>query len=288
MIILIILLISVFTFSSIDFYNANQLNAIYAHADPVKTDHVERNQGYDAENFIIYYGKINDTTIEKLSTYKLVIIEPRNVTKNQVIQLKQQGVKVLGYTSVVEQNENNIEFISLRNAWFYKPNGDKMRVDQWQSWYMDIRKKGYQNFLLEQIQLHVINKHLDGVFLDTVGDIDDLDWNEKHKMEMRKTYRKFLIKLKKNYKNLEIVQNWGFYTAQNFSHELIDGLMWEGFTFDLLEKDAWAKNKFREIQGMNVDFYVVAPIPQKIVRKLSNKKIYIYIRDGSIYEELNT
>jgi len=287
--IIIILLITVLVFSPFNGFNssANQVkhidvNDYYKN----KKEIVEKSKTNKLENFIIYYEKLNDSIIQKLSNYDLVIIEPRNATKKQIVKLKSAGVKVLGYTSIVEQNENNMEFISLRDAWFYKPNGDKMREEQWNSWYMDIREKGYQNFLFEQIYLHIENKELDGVFFDTVGDIDDSNWKENDKTEMRKEYTKFLERIKKNYKDLEIVQNWGLYTAKNYSYKFIDGLLWEGFSFDLLEQDEWSKNKYKEIQEMNVAFYIVAPSKQKRTRRLINNKTYIYIRDKDIYDDL--
>lgn len=248
---------------------------------------IEKSETNNLGDFIIYYDNLNDSRIEKLSNYDVVIIEPRNATKKQILKLKSSGVKVLGYTSIIEQNENNMEFISLKDSWFYKPGGDKVREEQWQSWYMDIRNKGYQNFLFEQIHLHIVNKELDGVFLDTVGDIDDSNWNENDKNEMREKYTKFLKRIRKNYKDLEIVQNWGFYTAKNYSYELIDGLMWEGFSFDLLDKDEWSQNKYKEIEQMNLDFFIVAPSKQEEVKCLINNKTYIYVRDKDVYDDLN-
>jgi len=246
----------------------------------------EKSETNNLGDFIIYYDKLNDSIIQKLSNYDVVIIEPRNATKEQILKLKRSGVKVLGYTSIVEQNENNMEYISLQDSWFYKPGEDKIREERWQSWYMDIRKKGYQNFLFEQIQLHIVNKELDGVFFDTVGDIDDSNWNEIDKNEMREKYAKFLKRIRKNYKDLEIVQNWGFYTAKNYSYKLIDGLMWEGFSFDLLDQDEWSQNKYKEIEQMELNFFIVAPSKQERAKCLINNKTYIYVRDKDVYDEL--
>lgn len=244
-----------------------------------------KGESNNMEDFIIYYDILDDDIIKKLSKYSVVIIEPRVATKDQVLQLKSSGSKVFGYISIVEQNENNYEFVSLRDSWFYKPNGSKITVEKWQSWYMDIRKKGYQYFLLEQIYLHIVIKELDGVLLDTVGDIDDLDWDIDDKISMRKEYTKFLRKINKNYKDLEIVQNWGFYTAKNYSYKLIDGLMWEGFSFELLDNDEWSRNRYEEIKNMDIDFYMVSPSKQEKTVDLGNNKTYIYIRDKDIYDD---
>lgn len=286
----IVLLIIILAFSpfNISHSSAKQMKDMYSKEYYENEEKIiEKSETNNLGDFIIYYDNLNDSRIEKLSNYDVVIIEPRNATKKQILKLKISGVKVLGYTSIVEQNENNMEFISLKDSWFYKPDGDKVIEEQWQSWYMDIRNKGYQNFLFEQIHLHIVNKELDGVFLDTVGDIDDSNWNETDKNEMREKYTKFLKRIRKNYKDLEIVQNWGFYTAKNYSYELIDGLMWEGFSFDLLDKDEWSQNKYKEIEQMNLDFFIVAPSKQEEVKCLINNKTYIYVRDKDVYDDLN-
>ncbi|MCT4508270.1 MAG: endo alpha-1,4 polygalactosaminidase [Tepidibacter sp.] len=236
------------------------------------------------QNFIIYYGNINDNKMKELSKYSVVIIEPKNITKTQVITLKNLGVKVLGYISVVEQNENDIDFPVLNQSWFYKPENKKIRIDKWESWYMDIRKKGYQNFLLEQLYLQIINKNLDGVFFDTVGDIDDSNWSQLDKKTMRENYEQFLSRIKNNYKNLEIVQNWGFETAKNYSQKYIDGIMWEGFSFDLLKNDQWSQNRIKEINAMNIDFYIVTPVKENINKNPLNSKLYVYFRNSDIYD----
>lgn len=140
---------------------------------------------------------------------------------------------------------------------------------------------------MEQILLHIVNKELDGVFLDTVGDIDDLNWKEKDKREMREAYRDFLKRIKTNYKDLKIVQNWGLQTAKEYSCEYLDGIMWEGFTVDILEKDEWSRNRFKEIKDMKLDFYIVAPYEEKIDNIMFYKDIYLFVRNSEVYDELN-
>ncbi|MGZ4135399.1 MAG: hypothetical protein ACXVPC_09560, partial [Tumebacillaceae bacterium] len=56
------------------------------------------------KSYTIYYGGASDKAIKVLSQYQMVIIEPRNWTTAQLALLKKNGVKVLGYLSVLEQN----------------------------------------------------------------------------------------------------------------------------------------------------------------------------------------
>lgn len=246
---------------------------------------MERGKIRVIKDFIIYYGNLDVKTIERLSKYDVVIIEPRNANKNQILSLKEKGTKVYGYLSVVEQNENNLEFVSLKDDWFYKVNGDAVRNDQWESWYMDLSSDGYRRFLIEQVYLHITDKNLDGVFIDTVGDVEEFSFSENEKTAMINGYIELLKSMKTNYEEVSIIQNWGFNIAKEYSRDYIDGIMWEGFNFTLLIEDEWSKDRFKEIKEMNIDFYMVSPKKESNNTVHFNKNVYRYYRDIDIYDE---
>ncbi|MGB3366633.1 MAG: putative glycoside hydrolase [Acidaminobacteraceae bacterium] len=220
--------------------------------------------------------------IEKLSRYSVVIVEPRNISREQIVKLKEHGAIVYGYTSVIEQNESNNSFDNLQESYFYMPSGEKIIQKKWNSFYMDIRVEKYQAFLNNEIKNEIIYKELDGVFFDTVGDIDDSNWNEYDKLMMRRSYAEFLKKLKLTYKNIKIIQNWGIQTAYKHSSNYIDGIMWEGFSFELLNTDKWSKDRYKEINEMNIDFYIVSR-QFEATMELKNKKTYVFIHSNDIY-----
>jgi len=223
--------------------------------------------------------------IDKLSKYSVVIVEPRNITKEQVVKLKQHGAIVYGYTSIIEQNEKNFSFNKLEDSCFYKQSGEKVMHEKWNSFYMDIRDEKYQEFLNCEIENEIIHKDLDGVFFDTVGDIDDANWNEYDKLMMRRSYTEFLENLNSSYKELKIIQNWGIHTAYKHSSKFIDGLMWEGFSFELLNTDQWSMDRYREINEMNIDFYIVSRKVEATM-ELRNKKTYVFIHGDDIYSDI--
>ena len=202
------------------------------------------------------------------------------------MKLKELGPIVYGYLSVVEQNENNLEFVSLRNDWFYKMAGKKLRNDLWGSYYMDLSKKAYQRFLLEQVLLHGVDKGLDGIFIDTVGDIDEMDFSEIEKKKMIEGYLNLLKAINTNYPDMKIIQNWGINIAKEHSSSLIDGIMWEGFSYTLLDSDEWSQHRFAEIKAMGIDFYKVAYDNIKRTNLDFKNDIYHFNRETSIYDEI--
>lgn len=71
---------------------------------------------------------------------------------------------------------------------------------------MDMSSEHYQDILLEEIKAQIIDKKLDGVFLDTVGNIDSyLSGHEQQ--EQNKALTAFIKKFKKEDGNISIAQN---------------------------------------------------------------------------------
>lgn len=240
------------------------------------------------DDYAIYYGDDSGDAVEKLLKYDTVVIEPKNFSRENVSKLQRSGIRVLGYMSVVEQNGDDIDFISLKGGWFFMPYGEKIKNEAWNSYYMDIREEGYQNFLLRQMYTHVISKGLDGIMFDTVGDIDDLSWEYEVKSGMRDSYKEFLIRIRKNYSKLYIVQNWGFETLYTHSGDVVDGVMWEGLSDGIIESDQWSSDWFEKLKDMGIDIYAVVPGGGKFSGYGDkNTNVFIYKRDSDIYDSVN-
>ena len=239
---------------------------------------------YIINPFIVYYGSFEEKKSNELMNYPVVILEARNYDKNQIDNIKSKGSKVFAYISFVEQNENNSEFSNLKDEWFYKPNNKKLRVNKWEAYYMDLSKKGYISFLRDQIIEQVINKDCDGLFIDTIGDIDEVNWNEADKILMKQSYNKFLIEIKEEF-NIEIIQNRGFDIFTEYSYKSVDGIMWENFSFSMLKSSKWAKNKFNEIKKYNKDLYIISNDSTVKNSKYKYKgKVYIFTYGTDIYD----
>lgn len=251
-----------------------------------------RGSGYALEerrdDYVIYYGDDSSDAVEKLSKYDTVVIEPKNFSRENVLKLQKSGSRVLGYLSIVEQNEDDIDFISLKGGWFFMPEGERIKNEAWNSYYMDIREKGYQNFLLRQIYAHAVSKGLDGIMIDTAGDIDDSNWSDGVKSGMKDSYRDFLMRIRKNYSKLYIVQNWGFETIYTHSGAVVDGVMWEGLSDGIIESDQWSRDWLGKLEDMGLDIYAVVPSGGTFGNHGNkNSNIFIYERDSDVYDSVN-
>jgi len=166
----------------------------------------------DIKSYAVYYGQ---NEIEKLSKYDLVILEPENYSKEEIEMLKRNGTIVLAYLSLGEVNEDRWYFKYVKDCTLGKnPN--------WNSYYVNVSCKKWQDLVLHELIPKILNKGFDGLFLDTV-DVVDVYPNMKESMV------KLIESIREEYPNIVIIQNRGF-SIVNETAEYIDGVLFECFT----------------------------------------------------------
>jgi endo-alpha-1,4-polygalactosaminidase (GH114 family) len=125
-------------------------------------------------NFKYYLDKGNKSIGEKMKQMDLVIIEPIEMQQTYIKDAQKSGTLVYGYINALEGDKWNKELYSkFINEDFYKDeNGKPIYFEEWDSYMMDMTSSHYQEIMMEEIQKQVVDKGLEGVFLDTVGNID--------------------------------------------------------------------------------------------------------------------
>jgi len=142
---------------------------------------------------------------------------------------------------------NSALYSQLNKADFYKDaHGEKMYFSEWDSYLMDMTSQHYQKLLLEEIQKQIVQKGLDGVFLDTVGNINSY-LPEKEQEAQNEAMLSFIKKIKQQYTGLSVAQNWGFQTLADYTVPYIDFIMWENFSYDVVGEDDWALDRMEQL-----------------------------------------
>ncbi|MCL1697191.1 endo alpha-1,4 polygalactosaminidase [Lysinibacillus sp. BPa_S21] len=195
-----------------------------------------------------YLDKGNDKIGKEMAKEDLVIVEPIEMQQKYIKQAQKNGTLIYGYINAMEADKWNIEFYSqLKEEDFYKDeHGEKMYFSEWDSYLMDMTSKHYQALLLEEIQKQIVQKGLDGVFLDTVGNIDSY-LPEKEQGAQNEAMLAFIKNIKQQYNNLSVAQNWGFQTLADYTAPYIDFVMWENFSYDVVGEDEWAFDKMQQL-----------------------------------------
>ena len=195
-------------------------------------------------DYKIFYGSPTKKILEEMRKFDMVIIETHEYTSEEIKAIKQDGTIVLGYLSVMELetwNEGIVKKVEESDYLFV--DNKKEYIPEWDTYLMDLSSKRYQELLLTDAQEHILSKDVDGIFIDTAGDIDDYFYkDEQMKQMLRDGYLQLLIVLKQQNPEILIVQNWGFDTYKTTSKNLVNGIMWENFEMARLENSEWGQN----------------------------------------------
>lgn len=187
-------------------------------------------------NYLVYYDKVSDLNINNLSEYDLVILEPSNISADHLFRLKNTNVIPYGYQSIFEVELYNKEKISLLNEDDYLYiDGVKQFNEKYQCYYGNIKSENYKKVLLNSIEENVLQKGFQGVFFDTLDDMEHFI-QEPYREELYLGYIEFFKILKSKYPELSIIQNRAFDLYNFGSAKYLDGLMFEDLKYEKLEE----------------------------------------------------
>ncbi|PFN28156.1 endo alpha-1,4 polygalactosaminidase [Bacillus cereus] len=223
----------------------------------------------NVQSYKIYYGEANEQVIERLSKYDMVIIEPYAFTKEQIQQLKKSGTVVLGYVSVLELEAWHKSQV-VESDYYYR-DGKKMKIEQWDTYIMNLADDHYRSIVVNKVKQQIIGKGIDGVFLDTAGDIDDYFYDQPATQEkFRGAYVNLLKEIKSLDSNLFLIQNWGFETIKSISLNFIHGVLWEDFNKQVIAKDEWSQNWMRYFKQQSNKVVTFTVTPDNISKKYAS------------------
>jgi hypothetical protein len=181
----------------------------------------------EVKNYTIYYGNPTINMLAKLKAFDLVIIEPHLYDRRQIAELQEAGTVVLGYISFMESPTWNKErFKLLQKNDFLLQLDRKIHFEQWDSYLMDLRETHFQELLMHEIEVQIAAKGFNGIFIDTIGDIDDQILDPLEQNAMRESYKHMLERIKKLSPDIVLIQNRGFFTLEAVL-PWIDGFLWE-------------------------------------------------------------
>ncbi len=204
-------------------------------------------------SYKVYYDAPTKSKIKKMQKYDVMIIEPVFYSAQQIKEIQKYGTKVYGYINTMEADNWNTDLMAqLKESDFFHRDGQRVHYAEWDSYLIDINSKHYQAVLMQEVEKQVVNKGLDGVFLDTVGDIDNEHADQPKILEQQQVaMTNFLKSVKTKHADLSLIQNWGFGTLKYHTYPYIDGIMWESFNYSTVAKDQWSKDRMADLQELN-------------------------------------
>ena len=220
--------------------------------EPKEDENQERvNPVKDVETFKFYYSEGSSDIAQKMKQQDLVVIEPLAMEKKYIEEAQQSGTLIYGYINSMEADNWNVNLMNKfkEEDFFHDKNGERRYIEQWDAYLMDITSEHYQDVMINEIQEQIVNKGLDGVFLDTVGDIEDYHYRELEVMKsQQEAMKKFMERIKEEFPGISIGQNWGFDTLENYTGQYVDFMLWENFSASNVKNDEWTQEKVEQVK----------------------------------------
>lgn len=180
----------------------------------------------ETDRFYVYYGLGTSEALSRLSGEPLVIVELRQWHPDGLHELKKKGTQVFGYLPIMESpawNKNRMERLGSED--YFKIDGEPVRFSEWDSFLMELRSSSYRRLLFDETEEMHSRWPIDGLFLDTVGDIEEYVPGHA-RQSMSEAYRAFLAVTASRYPETKLIQNRGFSQLEN-CQTFLDGYLWE-------------------------------------------------------------
>ncbi|WP_187434449.1 endo alpha-1,4 polygalactosaminidase [Paenibacillus methanolicus] len=163
-----------------------------------------------------------------LAQTDLAVIEPRQWQAEDIKALREAGTAVYGYLSVMETPKwNETRWAAVNDDMRLLVRGQPVRFEQWDAELMDLRSAAYRELLLAEIGELAARVPLDGIMLDTVGDIEEYV-PEAQRPAMGEAYKTWLEEAARRNPKLRWLQNRGFAQLEACA-PLLSGMLWEGW-----------------------------------------------------------
>ena len=188
----------------------------------------------------LYYGAATTDTVERLGGYGLVVIDPHALgpkSAETIAALKAKGCIVAGYLSFIEVAKWHRYRSRIPREWYI------LRDDgsPWSPWAgkdvgwdanlaASLAEPGWRDMLCDLVKSEVLDYGCDGVFMDTLEDVDFHTMPEKEKDRQVEGLRLLMAALDERYPDAFFIGNRTLQRALDAVAPHIDAVCWESFS----------------------------------------------------------
>ena len=231
-----------------------------------------------ARSFAVHYGTNH---LKALSEYDLAIIEPKAHRAEDINILRNNATAVYGYISLFEIEEKQPEFEVFGSHLLVE--GISCQTEKCsRRHFVDLRSGPWIEFVLSRVRKLIAEYGYDGIFVDTVGYIEECVIQESIMFNQILAVCDFYRKVRKEFPEAGIIQNNALGLTLNYTKSLIDAVCWENPNSDTPEFRRINKliisklNRIRKENGMRVLLLTEDAPEARYFRHMTSKNSYIY------------
>ncbi len=220
-------------------------------------------------SWCLYYGDWATNVVDRLSQYELVVLDPaalRGKADEVIAELHERGCLVVGYLSCFEVAKWHRYLPRVKPEWRVKVDGKN-----WVPWganeAVSLAEPEWRALLVELMRTEIFDHGCDGVFMDTLADLDNPRLPEDERARQLDGLGKFAEAYDKAYRGKFFIANWTLQRTLPVLAPHVDAVCWEDFDPKNFEGSAsgWmkgiskklaaesAKHPFRVLTLWNVD-----------------------------------
>lgn len=177
------------------------------------------------QKYAVCYGKGH---VDRLSRYDVVIVEPIHIQSEEVQFLQSTGSLVLAYVSVMEIHPNHPLNQEVEEADFLYSEGPArapILQPQYHNRMMDLTSVHWRGVLMRHVGRLITQAGYDGVFLDTIGDVESP--SIPRGIEQFQSAVHIVTLIRQWFPDAILIQNNGLELLCVKTAAHLDGIVWE-------------------------------------------------------------
>lgn len=197
-----------------------------------------------ARDWCLYYGPHTPDLVERLGTFEIVVIDPAALgdkAAETIEALHGRGCLVAGYLSMVEVAPWHRYRSRIPREWYLVVEGKP-----WVPWAgkdvgwesnlsASLAEPGWREMLVGLVQSEVLDYGCDGVFMDTLEDLDFAGLPAEERPRQLDGLRRLLSALDKRYPDAFFIANRTLQGTLPVAAPYIDAVCWESFSTKYFE-----------------------------------------------------
>lgn len=191
------------------------------------------------DRFSVYYGT---GYLDKLLQYDTVVIESGHRKADEIRTLQANGTLVLAYVSVMEIHDAHPLFTYVKDEQYLRTARSPYSYilqEEYGNRLVDLTSENWRGHLLRHIG-HLIKKDgYDGVFLDTIGDVELP--NIVNGMQQVEAAATLVQQIRKWFPDAIVIQNNGLEILCRLTAPYLDAITWENPPIDVQESRQWVR-----------------------------------------------
>lgn len=149
-----------------------------------------------------YYG--HSVPVDPLSQFQQVVVEPENMSTNNLDYLHAKGVKVFAYISIGEVNRTRSWYSEIPKNWFMGNH------EAWGSDIIDLTQQGWHDYLVNKYMTVLWEQGYRGFFFDTLDSYQIASVDSEDRLIQEEALIQLIKRIHQHFPGVNLIFNRGF------------------------------------------------------------------------------